>query len=110
MLLTRVSHLGPGQMPPLATHKLNQTAIDLLTAWIASGIAPEFGDIQLGAPGEVSFGFDGLPNQTYQVEFSSDFVNWTALIGASTDADGHGQAKDPVTEGDTPRIYRLLLP
>jgi uncharacterized repeat protein (TIGR03806 family) len=103
MLLTRISHLGPGQMPPLATHRLNQSAIDLLTAWISSGIAPEFRDIQLGAQGEVSFEFNGLPNQTYQVQFSSDFANWTALTEASTDADGDGQAADPATEGETPR-------
>jgi glucose/arabinose dehydrogenase len=38
MLLRRVSTLGPGRMPPLATRVLDQQAIDLLTQWITEGL------------------------------------------------------------------------
>jgi hypothetical protein len=34
VLLHRISHRGPGHMPPLATTVVDKQAIDLLTAWI----------------------------------------------------------------------------
>ncbi|MCL4178491.1 MAG: PQQ-dependent sugar dehydrogenase [Verrucomicrobia bacterium] len=110
MLLTRISRLGPGHMPPLATDKLNQAAIDLLASWIQSRIAPEFRNPQVHPQGTVSLGFTGLPIQTYRVEFSPDFTDWSLLTEAATDADGSGQAADPNTGAPSgiPRFYRIL--
>jgi hypothetical protein len=107
MLLHRISRLGPGQMPPLATHKLNVTAIDLLTAWIANGIAPEFRELHLDPQGAVAFGFTGLPQEAYRVEFSTEFADWRILGETTTDADGLGHSEDPDPEAH--RFYRLRL-
>jgi glucose/arabinose dehydrogenase/mono/diheme cytochrome c family protein len=38
MLLKRISTLGEGRMPPLASSVLDKSAIDLLTAWIAGDL------------------------------------------------------------------------
>jgi uncharacterized repeat protein (TIGR03806 family) len=38
LLLTRISQLGPGHMPPLATKVLDGQAIHLLTDWIANDL------------------------------------------------------------------------
>jgi uncharacterized repeat protein (TIGR03806 family) len=112
MLLTRISHLGPGHMPPLATDRLNQAAIDLLSAWISSGIAPEFRSPRLDRSGPVLFDFTGMPNQTHRVEFSTDFADWSLLTETSTDPDGVGETLDP-GPGQNPaphRFYRILRP
>ncbi len=107
MLLRRISRLGTGQMPPLATHKLNATAIELLTAWIASGIAPEFREIHLDPQGTVALDFVGLPNQPYRVEFSPDLADWRFLGETITDADGLGHSEDPDPEPEAHRFYRV---
>jgi mono/diheme cytochrome c family protein len=110
MLLRRISRLGTGQMPPLATHQLNATAIDLLSAWITGGIAPEFRQITLDPQGTVAFNFVGLPNQAYRVEFSPDFADWRLLGETNTDADGLGHSADPDPEPSAHRYYRVRLP
>ena len=38
VVLKRISNLGPGHMPPLATSQLNQDAIDLLSRWITNDL------------------------------------------------------------------------
>ncbi|MEC8553553.1 MAG: PQQ-dependent sugar dehydrogenase [Planctomycetota bacterium] len=40
LLLSRVSHRGPGQMPPLATNHLDEKGIRLLRQWIVSKELP----------------------------------------------------------------------
>ncbi|MBM3902129.1 MAG: c-type cytochrome [Verrucomicrobia bacterium] len=39
VLLHRLSHRGPGQMPPLVSHRVDAAAVDLVRAWITS-LAP----------------------------------------------------------------------
>jgi uncharacterized repeat protein (TIGR03806 family) len=112
MLLTRISQLGPGHMPPLATDKLNQTAIDLLTSWIETRIAPEFRNLRYTAEGGVTFDFTGLPDQTYLIKFSTNYIDWTLLTEVTTDANGLGHAVDGEADptSGTHRIYRVRLP
>jgi mono/diheme cytochrome c family protein len=112
MVLSRISQLGPGHMPPLATDKLNQAAISLLTTWIAGGLAPEFRLPRLEPGGAVLFDFTGMPNQTHRVEFSPDFADWWLLTETSTDPNGVGQTLDPGPEQNPAphRFYRILKP
>lgn len=39
MLLRRLSHRGPGQMPPVGSNELDTMAIDLITEWITTELA-----------------------------------------------------------------------
>jgi uncharacterized repeat protein (TIGR03806 family) len=111
MLLTRISQPGPGHMPPLATDKLNQPAIDLLSQWIQAGIAPEFRSLRYLSDGVVTYGFVGLPNHTYRVEFSTNFINWSVLTEIVTDANGAAQGIDfEPPDSRVHRSYRIRLP
>jgi mono/diheme cytochrome c family protein len=112
MLLTRISHLGPGHMPPLVTDKLNQIAIDVLTSWITNQIAPELRQARFDLPGTISLEFNGMPNQSYRAEFSPDLTAWSLLMETSTDANGIGQAEDTEAGNDpgAHRFYRILQP
>ncbi len=112
MLLNRISRLGPGHMPPLATHMVNQPAIDLLTAWISSSLAPEYRPLRIEPNGAVGLDFTGIPNQTYRLEFTTNFTGWVSLGEASTDANGIGEAEDSEagTVSGGRRFYRIRLP
>lgn len=110
MTLLRITQLGSSQMPPLATRMLNQPAIDLLTAWVSSGIAPEFRQPKT-TPGNItSFEFTGLPNQFYRLESSLDLNAWSPAATATTDANGLGRADAADFGSESHRFYRVRLP
>ncbi|MEO6034025.1 MAG: PQQ-dependent sugar dehydrogenase [Verrucomicrobiota bacterium] len=69
MLLTRISNLGAGHMPPLATTVLNTEAINLVSAWITNDLPSykTFAEWQV-----FYFGSTNSPNATAQADPDGD--------------------------------------
>jgi mono/diheme cytochrome c family protein len=69
MILTRISTLGPGRMPPLATTVLDTQAIDLLSAWITNDLPSyqSFADWQIA-----HFGSTNAPEAGRDFDFDGD--------------------------------------
>ncbi len=69
MLLTRISTLGPGRMPPLDSNLLDTNAISLLSAWITNDLPSyqSFADWQIA-----NFGSTNAPNSGANEDADSD--------------------------------------
>jgi uncharacterized repeat protein (TIGR03806 family) len=70
VLLTRIANLGPNHMPPLATSVLNQSAIELVSAWITG-------------------------SSTNYVSYA----DWQQFYFGSTNAPGSASGEDPDHDG-----------
>jgi uncharacterized repeat protein (TIGR03806 family) len=72
MLLTRISTLGTGRMPPLDSHVLDQQAIDLIGAWITNDLPnyQSFADWQAN-----HFGSTNDPNALALADPDNDGAN-----------------------------------
>lgn len=72
MILTRISTLGPGRMPPLGSTVLDAEAIDLLSAWITNDLPSyqSFADWQIA-----HFGSTNAPEAAPDFDFDGDGAN-----------------------------------
>lgn len=68
-------------------------------------LAPFLHAPQVQAGGQAVLNLDGLPNQNYLVETTSDFQSWQSL-GTYSDANGAVVVNDAGAIGQTPRFYR----
>lgn len=83
-LLNRISTRGPRQMPPVASHRIDQQAVDLLREWITSPAVTTL----------------DLPEQSWESWFRENF---------QTAPDGWSQASGDGDDDNTPEILEYLL-
>lgn len=69
MMLTRISTLGPGRMPPLDSTVLDTEAINLLSAWITNDLP---GYVSFAAWQSNYFGATNAPNADTQADADAD--------------------------------------
>jgi hypothetical protein len=60
--------------------------------------------------GQASMQFVGVPNTLYDIEASTDLINWTVVGTVESDANGLFQFQDANSASFPVRFYRTMLP
>lgn len=107
MLLTRISSLGPGQMPPLATSVVNTQAVALLREWIEP--TARWTGVAWVAPGQLELRLSAVPRRAYRIERSADLRSWEDAGSVTTDATGRAIQLLPIPPAAA-QFYRLVYP
>jgi hypothetical protein len=108
ILFRRVSQLGPGHMPPLATSERNEEAVALLREWISSLIGSLVFTVDQDGYAYVTY--PGVPGRTYRVEASEDLMTWLTIGTVRAPASGVVKYLEPISEENRARFYRLIWP
>jgi len=108
MLLRRISQLGSGHMPPLATSELNYQAIDLLSAWITNGLSSLSVSLALG--GHIHISCPGVAGRMYRVERSIDLEQWETVAAVAATPSGIVDYTEQVPGLTIAHFYRIAWP
>lgn len=109
MIWQRISVLGTGHMPPVATSELDHESIALFELWINSLIPGPRIEIARNADGEIELVFSGVAGRVYRVEYSAALDDWKTLLSIQADADGKVLHREQPVFPDA-GFYRVTFP
>jgi glucose/arabinose dehydrogenase len=107
MILTRISSLEPGHMPPLATSVVNTQAVALLSEWIEP--SARFTGISPIAGGQLELRLTGVPSRSYRLQSSANLLTWEQADTLVADATGQAVQILPITDAGA-QFYRVVWP
>jgi mono/diheme cytochrome c family protein len=87
-LLQRILTRGAGQMPPLASNEIDQSGVDLLSAWITGSLLDRqtFAEYQVALFGSVE-NPDGAPKFDFDLDGANTYTEWLTGTDAKNPAD-----------------------
>ena len=113
VMLQRLENLGPRHMPPLATSELNLEAISLLRDWISDDLQEEFRPVITSVVWDgqrIRLLFSGIPEETFEIEGSSNLSEWEVLATSETDTNGRADYLHPVSPSVPVQFFRIAVP